>query len=279
MMSLPLTTSDAACGRNPLSPERLRPSDFYHGLLDCRVMPTAQDRLHYYHGLEQVRYLASWVVTVLVSIVLGSVGIILSFVDRKGDVTDSCARLWARTLLWIHGVHVTVQGLERLDPEQRYVFVANHNSQLDIPALMVALPMRFRMFAKQSLFHVPFIGWYMRRVGYVPVPRGGGPIDFQYAARQILHGASMLVFPEGTRSDETTVARFRKGGVYLARNADVPLVPVALINSGRLLPRGKIWVNLGLVEIRVGQPISANESESLTALAERCRQQVAELTL
>jgi len=240
-------------------------------------MPTAQGRLHYYYGLEQMRCLASWIVTVLASIVFGGTGVIVSFVDRKGNVTHACARYWARTVMWIHGVHVTALGLERLDLERSYVFVANHNSQLDIPALLAALPVRFRMFAKESLFRVPFVGWYMRRVGYVPVPRGGAATDLQYAARQILRGASMLVFPEGTRTDETQLRRFRKGGVYLARNAGVQLVPVAVINSGRLLPRGRIWVNLGLVEVRVGQPIAADESESLAELAERCRQRVAEL--
>jgi len=235
--------------------------------------------LHYYYGVEQVRCLASWVVTVLASIIFGSAGIIVSFFDRKGNVTHACARYWARTLLWIHGVQLTVRGLEHLDPKQRYVFVANHNSQLDIPALLAALPVRFRMFAKASLFSVPFIGWYMRRVGYVPVPKGGGATDLRYAAGQILSGSSMLVFPEGTRTEETELARFRKGGFHLARNAGVPLVPVAVINSGRLFPRGKIWVNLGLVEVRMGQPIASDESESLAELAERCRQRVAELPL
>jgi len=240
-------------------------------------MPTAQGRLHYYYGLEQVRCLASWVVTVLASILFGGAGVIVSFVDHRGNVTHACARYWARTLLWIHGVHLQVQGLEYLEPGQSYVFVANHNSQLDIPALLAALPIRFRMFAKQSLFRIPFIGWYMLRVGYVPVPRGGAVTDLQYAAQQILRGASMLVFPEGTRTAETELTRFRKGGFYLARDAGVPLVPVAVINSGRLLPRGRIWVNLGLVEVRLGRPIASDQAQSLAEVAEICRRRVAEL--
>ncbi len=244
-----------------------------------RIMPTAQGRLHYYYGLEQVRCLASWIVTVLASIVFGSAGVIVSFVDRQGNVTHACARQWARTLMWIHGVHLATHGLENLEPKQSYVFVANHNSQLDIPALLVALPIRFRMFAKASLFRVPFVGWYMRRVGYVPVPRGGATTDLGYAATQILDGDSMLVFPEGTRTGEAELTRFRKGGFFLARSAGVPLVPVAVLNSGRLFPRGKIWVNLGVVEVRVGQPIAADEAESLAELAERCRRRVAELAL
>ncbi len=242
-------------------------------------MPTAQGRFHYYYGLEQVRCFASWIVTVVASIFFGGAGVIFSFVDRKGNATQACARYWARTVLWIHGVHLTVLGLEHLEPRQSYVFVANHNSQLDIPTLLAALPVRFRMFAKESLFHIPFVGWYMRRVGYVPVPRGGAATNLKFAAQQVLSGASMLVFPEGTRTEETELTRFRKGGFYLARNAGVPLVPVSVINSGRLLPRGKIWVNLGLVEVRIGQPIASDQSESLAELAERCRQRVAELPL
>lgn len=261
------------------SPATVRPA----GVLRCParlgIMPTAQGRLHYYYGFEQVRCLASWIVTVGASIIFGGLGSIISFVDYQGNVTHACARYWARTVLWIHGVHLTVIGVEHLEPGQSYVFVANHNSQLDIPALLAALPVRFRMFAKASLFRIPFVGWYMRRVGYVPVPRGGAATDLQQAAGQLRHGASILVFPEGTRTAETELTRFRKGGFYLARHAGVPLVPVAVINSGRLLPRGKVWVNLGLVEVRVGRPIASDESESLAELAERCRRCVAELPL
>jgi 1-acyl-sn-glycerol-3-phosphate acyltransferase len=242
-------------------------------------MPTTPGRLHYYYGLEQIRCLASWIVTVAATVIFGTIGIAVSFADFTGNVTHACARYWARTFLWIHGVNLTVQGLEHLDPEHSYVFVANHNSALDIPALLVALPLRFRMVAKASLFRIPFLGWYMRRVGYVPVPWNGGSTDLEAAARRLRGGSSVLVFPEGTRTDESELARFRKGGFYLARGAGIPLVPVAVINTGRLLPRGKIWVNLGVVEVRVGEPISATGDESLAKLAARCRQRVAELPL
>ncbi|NKB88017.1 MAG: 1-acyl-sn-glycerol-3-phosphate acyltransferase [Acidobacteria bacterium] len=240
-------------------------------------MPTAQGRLHYYYGLEQMRCLASWVVTAGATVVLGSLGIIVSFVDYRGDITHACARFWARTFLWIHGVHLDARGLAELVPGTDYVFVANHNSALDIPALLAALPLRFRMVAKESLFRIPFLGWYMRRVGYVPVPRSSAT-DLGEAARA-LQNSSILVFPEGTRTDEQELARFRKGGFFLARQTESPIVPVAVINSGRLLPRGKAWVNLGVVEVRVGKPIDSTGDESLAELAERCRTAVATLPL
>jgi 1-acyl-sn-glycerol-3-phosphate acyltransferase len=240
-------------------------------------MPTAQGRLHYYYGLEQIRCLASWIVTAAATVVLGTIGIVVSFVDFKGNVTHACARSWARTMLWIHGVRLTVAGLENLEPERTYVFVANHNSALDIPALLVALPGRFRMFAKSSLFRIPFLGWYMRRVGYVPVPRDGTGTDIKGATGRLLGTTSMLVFPEGTRTGELELARFRKGGFHLARAAGVQLVPIAVINSGRLLPRGKVWVNLGEIEVRVGAPIRSDGSETLAELAALCRERVAEL--
>lgn len=241
-------------------------------------MPPVSARLHYYYGVEQVRYLASWMVTAAATVVLGTAGILISFADRHGHLTHACARLWARTFLWIHGVHLEVRGLEHLRPGVSYVFVANHNSQLDIPAALAALPLRVRMFAKESLFRIPFLGWYMRRVGYVPVPRSGSrTADLRLAARQVLSGASMLAFPEGTRTDEGELERFRKGAFFLARNAGVPIVPMAIINSGRLLPRGSIWVQLGIIEVRLGEPIEFDEHQPLGELAERCRAQVAAL--
>ncbi len=240
-------------------------------------MPTATGRLHYYHGAEQLRYVGSVVVTAFATAVFGSVGTLISFFDRRGHMTQACARGWARTFLWIHGIRLTVRGASRLNDGDHYVFAANHNSQLDIPAMLVALPVRFRMFAKESLFRIPFLGWYMRRVGYIPVPRGARRAADMNKAVEALRQGSVLVFPEGTRTPEQEIARFRKGGFHLAREAGVPIVPIAIINSGRLAPRRALFAMPGVIEVRIGSPLPDDGQQSLAALAADCRSRVAEM--
>ncbi len=239
-------------------------------------------RLHYYNGIERLRYVGSWLVTVLATVLFSSAGILVSFLDRRGNMTHASARVWGRAFLWICGVVLVVEGRERLDVDSAYVFVANHQSTLDIPALLVALPVRFRMLAKASLFRIPFLGWYMKRVGYVAVTRSDRRLALQSvetAALRAGEGTSILVFPEGTRTGEAELARFKKGGFYVARDVGLPVVPVALINSGRLLPRGKRWPDPGVIEVRIGEPIVPGLEVEPGALANQVRARVAELYL
>lgn len=237
-------------------------------------------RLHYYYGVERLRYVGSWLVTVLATIVFGSAGILISFLDRRGNVTHACARLWGRAFLWICGVVLQVEGAERLDRDGAYIFVANHQSALDIPALLVAVPLRFRMLAKASLFRIPFLGWYMRRVGYVSVRRSNRRLALQSveaAATRAGEGASILVFPEGTRTAEGELTRFKKGGFYVARDTGLSIVPIALINSGRLLPRGERWPDPGIIEVRIGAPVHPEAGAEPGEVADQVRDRIAAL--
>jgi len=237
--------------------------------------------LRYYHGLERIRYVGSWLVTFAATIVFGAVGILVSFVDPRGKLTHTCARWWGRAFLWICGIDLEIEGRERIDPEAAYVFVANHQSALDIPALLVALPSAFRMLAKSSLFRIPFMGWYMARVGYVPIDRSDprrAVKNLGLAADSLGRGTSMLVFAEGTRTPEGQLARFKTGGFHLARSSGLPVVPVALINSGRLLPSGGLWPDPGVIQVRIGAPVATENEASSRQLAELVHARVSELS-
>jgi 1-acyl-sn-glycerol-3-phosphate acyltransferase len=174
-------------------------------------------------------------------------------------------------------VRVQVEGADKLDPRQSYVVMANHHSLFDIPTVLTSLPFPFRMLAKASLFRIPFMGWYMSRVGYIPVEREDpkkARESLERAARRVASGLSVLVFPEGTRSPEGTIKRFKRGGVNLAHAAGVPVVPVAIMNSGRLLPRGSWHADPGIITMRIGDPIDPSEFAEARALADAVRDAV-----
>jgi 1-acyl-sn-glycerol-3-phosphate acyltransferase len=166
--------------------------------------------------------------------------------------------LWSPVLLWAGGAKLEVQGLDGLDRKQPYVFVSNHQSTIDIPVLFRALPWNVRFVSKKSLMFVPFLGWYMWLTKFIFVDRGNPKTaiaSLDKAAQQIREGISIIVFAEGTRSPDLTVKPFKKGPFALATKAGVPIVPVALEGSGKLMPKNRWTITPGPIKVLVGKPI------------------------
>jgi 1-acyl-sn-glycerol-3-phosphate acyltransferase len=201
----------------------------------------------------------------LCTIVMGTLSLIASFFDSSGNSQHGLARVWARMLLAVSFMRVRAEGLEKLDPKGAYVFVANHGSFMDIPALLATLPQQFRFFAKKGLFKIPFLGTHLRRAGHLPVDRSSPRASLksmQEAARIISNrGISVLNFPEGGRSAEG-LREFKEGPAYIAIKAGVPVVPVALIGLRELLPMGSVHLKSGKVLVRVGDPIATKDLEA-----------------
>ncbi|MEW6430334.1 MAG: 1-acylglycerol-3-phosphate O-acyltransferase [Myxococcota bacterium] len=167
-------------------------------------------------------------------------------------------RFWSPVLLWAGGAQLEVQGLEGLDRKRPYVFVSNHQSTIDIPALFVALPWNTRFVSKKALMYVPFLGWYMWLAKFIFVDRGNRKTaiaSLDKAAQQIRDGISIIVFAEGTRSPDLTVKPFKKGPFALAMKAGVPIVPVAIEGSGKLMPKNRWVITPGPIKVLVGKPI------------------------
>jgi 1-acyl-sn-glycerol-3-phosphate acyltransferase len=192
--------------------------------------------------------------------VLGVVSMVCSFFDRSGNSSHRVARAWGGMLMAVSFIRVRVEGLEKLDPRANYVFVSNHSSFLDIPAILSRLPYQFRFFAKKSLYKIPFLGWHLRWAGHLPVDRGNARASLKSmsegAKRVAQARISMLIFPEGGRSKpEQGLREFKEGAVYIAIKAGVPVVPVALVGLRDLLPMGSAHIRSGKVALRIGDPI------------------------
>ena len=211
----------------------------------------------------------------LYTIVLGTLSIGSSLFEKSGYFAHWCARTWSRLILKTTGVRVDVSGLERLVPGRTYVFVANHQSIYDIPILFWSLPYQLRIIAKASLGSFPFLGWHLRRTGHMLVDRSRPDRAkiFGWASRLTANGLSLIVFPEGTRSQDGRVGRFKGGSFYLALEAGLPIVPISVVGSRHVMLKGRLATYPGHVKLIVHDPIdtSALAGTDARAFGERVR--------
>ena len=186
--------------------------------------------------------------------------LVLPFSPRSGRLPHAVGRAWALALLRVAGVHLEVQGADGLSPGEPRVLVANHSSYLDIPAVLVAFPGQLRVVARKSLIWMPFLGWYLWLCGHLLIdradPRQGLDLFAKASNRMRAHGLSVLVFPEGTRSRDGRLAALKGGAFHLAASLDVPIQPLAISGTNRIMPKGA-WAPSrgGVVIVRVGEAI------------------------
>ena len=199
-----------------------------------------------------------WVLTIPLSAIV-VVASLLGVADRPHGVYDWATHTWARGILWAAGVRVRIHGEERLRDSvvTPCVFVSNHVSWFDVFVLAAFIP-RYSFIAKRELLSVPIFGPAARACGTVPIDRGNRKSAFssyQEAAGHIHGGRSVIVFPEGTRGTTTELRPFKKGPFVMAIAAGVPVVPVVLRGTIRLMPRGSWRVRSGAVDVQLLEPV------------------------
>lgn len=184
---------------------------------------------------------------------------------------------WAPGMLWACGVKLKVEGAGHLTPGVPYVFVSNHLSYLDIPALFRGIPNNLYFVAKRELSWVPFLGWYMAATGMIFIDRSNKAKAIESLKRASLlikGGKNVLMFPEGTRSRHGGVGAFKKGPFLLASQAGVEVVPVAIEGSDRVWKAGSFALRPQSVGVHIGKPIRHEKGTDINALIEEARQQV-----
>jgi 1-acyl-sn-glycerol-3-phosphate acyltransferase len=208
------------------------------------------------------------------TIVLGTISILSSVVDPSGDTGHRCAQLWARLVLRTTGVRVTVLGGETLDRSRSYVFASNHQSIYDIPIVFASLPFQLRIMAKASLGAFPFLGWHLRRTGHLLVDRKNPGAAIVKKMSRLVGGArSLIVFPEGTRSVDGGVGRFKRGTFLVAVDSGLPIVPVSIARSRFVMLKGRLMTCPGNVTITIHDaiPTTGVSRDDARDLAERVR--------
>jgi 1-acyl-sn-glycerol-3-phosphate acyltransferase len=208
-----------------------------------------------YHWWRTVFFLIPAIT--IYTIVLGAASIVSSFFGRHGHFAHRCARAWSWLILKTTGVRVAVEGLSRITPGVTYVFVSNHQSIYDTPVIFASLPSQLRIIAKESLARFPILGWHLKRGRHLFVDR-------KHPDRAgILHrwrtlvseGLSLIIYAEGTRSIDGHVNRFKAGSFLLAIEAQLPVVPLAVIGTRQVMPKGRLRTEPADVVLIVHAPI------------------------
>jgi 1-acyl-sn-glycerol-3-phosphate acyltransferase len=222
------------------------------------------------------RSLTTLLCTITGTLTLGPIAIVVFPFERSGRWLKRLQRWWGRWILFGAGVRVEpVLGTQHLVAGERRLFVANHQSLLDIPVLFAALPAPIAMAAKKELFRIPLLGWMMLAARFPKIDRANPEAAKRSLARSAERlrgtGISVVLFPEGTRSRDGQVAPFKKGAFFVARDLGVPLVPLAMEGTGAAMRKGSLRVRGGCVRISIGPPIDVrarSEEERDAVMAE-----------
>ena len=190
---------------------------------------------------------------------------------------------WSWAILKAAGVRLVVTGAEHVQPGTSHFFVGNHQSAMDIPAMAVVTRGSVRFMAKKSLFYIPFMGWAIWLHGFVPVDRSNPRTVKRVLDDMLKHLAkkavSMLVFPEGTRTEDGSIGEFKRGTLRVCKQAAMPIVPFAIDGSQAVHRRGTLRICSGTIRICLGRPVSKEDIERLDvpALSKRVRDEVLDL--
>ena len=222
-----------------------------------------------------------WILITFLSIILGFLAIGAGFLDRSGNLSHQISRLWCRLLCKLNGVNVEINGLENILSNRPQIFVSNHQGYFDIFALSGYLPVQIRWIAKSSLFKIPFVGWAMMAAGYIPVERDNRKKAyeaFNKTLEKIKEGCSIIIFPEGTRSEDGKIGPFKKGSNLIASRSKSPMVPITIIGSGDIIKKGSATITPGPIRVFISPPVEpVSDKKENVAILESIRGTIVDL--
>lgn len=223
-------------------------------------------------------YLAQLCALLVVTVPLAVATIALGPFDPHGKQVYRINQFWTWLVLRIGRISLTVRGLENIEAGHQYIFIVNHQSNIDIPVLVQSLArFQLRWIAKKELLRVPLFGWAMWATKHVTVDRSD-PFDavktLERAKDRIAAGISIVVFPEGTRTRDGRLLPFKKGGFLLAAQTGTEIVPVTIWGSANVLPAGGWRLRPGTIEVFVDKPIATDgyRAGRLRGLTEQVRE-------
>lgn len=194
--------------------------------------------------------------------VLGTLVIISSLFDRRGNFIHYIGRFWSLLNLFLSGTRVKIHGKEKIEKGRTYIVMSNHQSLFDVWALIGKIPLQLRWIVKMEIRNVPIFGYALERMGHVYVDRKNRSTAFgsmDEAVMKIKQGISIIIFPEGTRSKDGNLLRFRRGGAVIALKAGIPILPVTVNGSRFALPKDTLDLMPGRIEIVVGDVIDTGQ--------------------
>ena len=204
---------------------------------------------------------------------------ILCFPWKNGKAPRAVQVFWSRSVLWLLLIPIKVTGQENVDPKQSYVFVANHQSFLDVFAVYGWLPNNFKWLMKKEIRKVPFVGTACAVAGHIFVDRSNPRAALQsmdHIKKELVDGISTVIFPEGTRTKTGEMGRFKQGAFKIAMDMGLPVVPLSLGGFFKAMPSGKAFANpRARVSLHIGKPIDISQFNDINEAMEYLRNEIA----
>jgi 1-acyl-sn-glycerol-3-phosphate acyltransferase len=199
---------------------------------------------------------------ILNTLALGTIVILISPLDRKGNVVHYIGKFWSLMNIFLSGTRIKINGKEKIQKNQPYLLISNHQSLFDVWALIGKIPLQIRWIVKVEIRKMPIFGYALERMGHIYVNRknrAAAAASLEKAARKIKGGISVIIFPEGTRSKDGRLLRFRRGGGIIALKSGVPILPVTINGSRFVLPKNTLDLMPGKIEVIVGDIIDPGQ--------------------
>lgn len=228
-----------------------------------------------------VRTLYCWIALALLTLVVGTLYIAIVAVAPRSRILPWLERFWVNAILFASHVRIEPRGMENVRPGHSYIVMANHRSMYDIPVIHRLLSERrdLRWIGKQELARVPVFGWAFALSRHVTIDRQNrekGIAALKRAAAESAEGVSFMIMPEGTRSRDGRLLPFKKGGFHLAIDTGLPILPMGIEGTGRMMRKGEWWILSGTVRavIRPAVPVDGLDKSAVEALRDRVRKEI-----
>ena len=213
---------------------------------------------------------------ILNTIVLAVIIIVISPLDRDGNVVHYIGKFWSLLNIYLSGTRICIRGKEKIERGGNYIVMSNHQSLFDVWGLIAKIPLQLRWIIKADIKKIPIFGYALERMGHIYIGGNGRrnmALGLADAIRRVRNGTSIVIFPEGTRSRDGRLGKFHKGGALIAIKSGVPVLPVTVNGSRFVLPKGTLALMPGKIEIVVGDIIDPHKfgrhgEEELMAVVE-----------
>jgi 1-acyl-sn-glycerol-3-phosphate acyltransferase len=239
------------------------------------------DRSALWWAWATVRTAGCWALLSLLTLVCAALYLPAAPISPEGRFVRGIERFWVWFILRGSNVKLSVDGLEHVREGSSYIVLANHRSMYDIPALhyLLGRDRDLRWIGKHELTRVPVFGWVFGASRHIAIDRQNRPRAVQAlkrAAAESSAGVTFVIMPEGTRSRDRRLLPFKKGGFHLAIDTGLPILPVGISGSERLMPKGTWWILPGAIHVSVRPPIPVTgwSKDRLKDLVERVRTEV-----
>ena len=207
------------------------------------------------------QYLVAWPILCVLT-VFTAVFTICTVHWRNAEFVHKVQQFWSRSFFWLMFLPVTVEGEEHIKQGQSYVFVSNHQSMFDVWLIYGWLPVIFKWLMKAELRKVPFVGIGCKAAGHIFIDRRNAKAaveSLHEVEKQLVNGVSTVIFPEGTRSLNGEVGRFKRGAFQIALDLGLPVIPLSLDGCFEALPKGKPFVHRVPTRMYIGEPIDLQQ--------------------